>query len=96
MGQLTQVYINSSQFALATAVFTDQALTTLAADGFYSMQGIVREQVGGVLGKSFVCEACNPVCDKDEIIYILAQQGEHDYTAYVGDDIGAIRVHVKL
>ena len=95
MGQLTQVYINSSQFALATAVFTDQALTTLAADGFYSMQGIVREQVSGVLGKSFVCEACNPLCNEDEIIYILAQQGEYDYTAYVGDGIGAIRIHVN-
>ena len=95
MGQLTQVYINSSQFALATAVFTDQGLTTLAPDGFYSMQGIVREQVSGVLGKSFVCEECAPLCDEDKIIYILAQQGEYDYTAYVGDGIGAIRVHVN-
>lgn len=95
MGQLTQVYINSSQFALATAVFTDQALTTLAADGFYSMQGIVREQVNGVLGKSFVCEACAPLCNEDEIIYILAQQGEYDYSAYVGDGLGVIRIHVN-
>ena len=95
MGLLQQLYINSSSFALATAVYTDQALTTLAPDGFYSMDGIVREQVGGVLGRSELCEACAPNCDANEIIYIINDTGEYEYDVYVGDTLGAVRVHVN-
>ena len=70
MGLLQQLYINSSSFATATAVFTDEALTTLAPDGFYSLDGIVREQVSGVLQQTGVCEACTPNCG-EEIVYII-------------------------
>ncbi len=94
MGLLQQLYINSSSFATATAVFTDQALTTLAPDGFYSLDGIVREQVSGVLQQTGVCEACSPNCG-EEIVYIINTQGEYTYEAYLGDSIGAVRVHVN-
>lgn len=51
-------YLNAPSFASATAVFTDAALTTLAADGFYSDGVISREQVLGVLLPAVTCPYC--------------------------------------
>jgi glucokinase len=39
----------------ASAVYTDAALTTLAADGYYSQGGIVRQQLNGVLLNATDC-----------------------------------------
>ena len=94
MGLLQSLYINSSTFVQATAVFTDQALTTLAPDGFYSFGGYVREQVGGVLQQTALCEACNPNCG-DELVYVVNEQGEYEYEVYLGDSIGAVRIEVN-
>ena len=42
-------YIDTFNFADATAVYTDEALTTLAPDGFYQMGGeTARQQISGV------------------------------------------------
>jgi len=52
-------YINAVTFAAATAVYTDPALTTLAADGFYQapIEGVAtyRELTGGVLAAAANC-----------------------------------------
>ena len=52
-------YINAVTFAAATAVYTDPALTTLAADGFYQapIEGVAtyRELTGGVLAAPANC-----------------------------------------
>ena len=52
-------YINAVTFAAATAVYTDPALTTLAADGFYQapIEGVAtyRELTGGVLAAPVNC-----------------------------------------
>tara|TARA_R100000900_G_scaffold132509_2_gene108935 strand:+ start:5769 stop:7682 length:1914 start_codon:yes stop_codon:yes gene_type:complete len=52
-------YIDATTFANATAVYTDQALTVKAADGFYQapIEGVVtyREQSGGTLGTAANC-----------------------------------------
>lgn len=51
-------YLNAS-FSTATSVFEDINLTTLAPDGFYSLDGIVRELVDGVLLPSQPCGPCS-------------------------------------
>ena len=95
MGLLQTLYINSGSFITATAVFSDQALTTLAPDGFYSFGGYAREQVSGVLQQVTLCEACNPDCGSDLIHTISNEPGEYEYEVYLGDDIGAVRIEVN-
>ena len=48
-------YFDTGTFASATTVFTDSALTQIAADGFYSDNIISREQVNGLLGLAVTC-----------------------------------------
>ena len=48
MAQAT-FYIDTASFSTATAVFTDRALQTKAADGYYSDETIVRRQENGIL-----------------------------------------------
>lgn len=52
-------YIDTFNFADATAVYTDAALTTFAPDGFYQMGGVTaRQQVSGVLDPPQDCPSC--------------------------------------
>ena len=52
-------YIDTFNFADATAVYTDAALTTFAPDGFYQMGGeTAREQISGVLKPAEPCPSC--------------------------------------
>jgi hypothetical protein len=55
-------YFDGINFAQASALFTDAALTTLAADGFYSQNGIVRQQLNGVLLNAQPCNDCAVPC----------------------------------
>jgi hypothetical protein len=50
-------YLNAS-FENATSIFTDINMTIFAANGFYSIDGIVRELVDGVLLPIQTCNAC--------------------------------------
>ena len=60
MAQADIYYIDTFNFAKATAVYTDAALTTLAADGFYQMGGVTaRQQVNGVLDPPQDCPSCS-------------------------------------
>ena len=53
-------YIDTFNFADATAVYTDAALTTFAADGFYQMGGLTaRQQVSGILKAAESCPSCS-------------------------------------
>jgi len=53
-------YIDTFNFADATAVYTDAALTTFAPDGFYQMGGVTaRQQVSGVLDPPQDCPSCS-------------------------------------
>jgi hypothetical protein len=49
MATTNNYYINGPSLASATAVFTNSDLTIKAPDGWYSFEGIVRQQVDGVL-----------------------------------------------
>ena len=52
------VYYLNAEFGLATSIFTDDDLINVAPDGFYSLNGVVRELVSGVLLPQQVCGEC--------------------------------------
>ena len=53
-------YIDTFNFADATAVYDDAALTIFAADGFYQMGGVTaRQQISGVLKPAEDCPSCS-------------------------------------
>ena len=49
MSTSSTYYIDTNNFATATAVWTDESLTTKAPDGYYSFGGNYRQQDGGLL-----------------------------------------------
>ena len=59
MATSSTYYLNAATFALATTLYTDGALTSVAPDGYYSNSaGDVRQQVSGVLGALTACAGC--------------------------------------
>ena len=54
-------YLNAS-FATSTSIFTNSDLTVFAANGFYSLGGIVRQLVDGVLLPKQNCPTCGVPC----------------------------------
>jgi hypothetical protein len=86
-------YLNAPSLASATAVFSNSALTTLAADGFYSDGVISREQVSGVLLPQQTCPTCATPCGET----INASGGQGIYlldleTGTTVSDVGAVIV----
>jgi len=55
---ITGTYYLDAAFNLATSVWTSSDLDTFAANGFYSLGGIVRELVDGVLLPQQTCAPC--------------------------------------
>lgn len=55
---VSSTYYLDSSFPTATTIFADVNLTTFAANGFYSSEGIVRELVDGVLLPQQTCGSC--------------------------------------
>jgi hypothetical protein len=51
-------YIDATTFTAATVVCTDPELLTPAPDGYYSINGLVRQQLNGVLQFPVVCPDC--------------------------------------
>ncbi len=49
MAQLLNFWHDGNQFEFAYAMYTDEALTTPAPDGFYASGGYVRQQLHGKL-----------------------------------------------
>lgn len=62
-------YINGPTLSLATAVFTDAAMTTCAADGYYSDGSVVRYQSACSLLPEAMCPECIPLCGDNNIVY---------------------------
>ena len=56
-------YFDGLSFATAIALFTDQALTTKAADGYYALGTISRRQVNGLLQSAANCTDCGDARD---------------------------------
>jgi hypothetical protein len=86
MALLGNYFIDSPTLAGATTVFTNSAMVTPAADGWYSDGTTVREQVAGILGIIQVCPSCSFPCGTG--INAVATQGIYsvtfDATAAVG------------
>ena len=93
MATSASYYLNAPSLGSATAVFSNDTLTTLAADGFYSNGVIVREQVSGVLLPQQTCPTCATPCGET----INASGGQGIYlldldTGTTGGDVGAVIV----
>ena len=85
-------FLDASSLALATAVYTDSALSICAPDGVYSDGNITRVQSGCVLGPAKFCPSCGSDCDSE---YTFSKQVEGIFhnTIDLGNnpgDIGAI------
>lgn len=89
MASISGFYINSSSFATATSIYTDAALTTFAADGFYKDCGIVRELSSGVLGDPVLCPSCGAACDAT---YTMPSQGVYTTDVVLGGTTGVASV----
>jgi len=59
MATRSTYYFDGLSFATAIALFTDQALTIKAADGYYSLGTISRRQVNGLLQAGVNCANCS-------------------------------------
>ncbi len=55
-------YLDAPSLSTATVVYSNAALTTVAANGFYSEGSIVRQQISGVLLPQQACPACAVPC----------------------------------
>lgn len=92
---LSTYYLNGTTLENSTAIYTDAALTTCAADGFYSDgSGIVRELSGCVLGAVQTCPTCLVDCGLGPITY-SSTEGVFLVNIDLGDaptDVGAVLV----
>lgn len=96
MGLLSEIYMNGATFAEATSLFTDEALTTLAPDGFYALEGIVRQQISGILGSPQACGSCLLVCGGEPVTVLDGGPGIWYTTFTASDDVGAMIAEVQV
>lgn len=90
MATSSSYYLNAPSLGSATAVFTDEALTTCAPDGFYSNGSIVREQVECNLLPQQTCPSCATPCGTS--ISASGEQGVYLLDLGTGTDVGAVIV----
>ena len=57
---LVNKYIDSDSFLTAISVYSDEALLSLAPDGYYQINGNYRRQLNGLLGPLVLCQTCQP------------------------------------
>mgnify|MGYP003673152429 FL=1 len=95
-------YFDGPSFADATSAFTDASLLTFAADGFYSIGSIYREQTAGLLGPVTSCPSCVSSCAGGASGFIFTPQyvssettGLYKFFVDPGTDTGAVRVRVN-
>lgn len=88
MATSSTYYLNAPSLGSATAVFSNAALTTLAADGFYSDGVISREQVSGVLLPQQTCPSCATPCG--ETINASGGQGIYLLNLETGSTVGDV------
>ena len=77
-GATATFYMDTDSFETATALWTDATLHTKAADQFYQLGNLVRQQDGGLLSASTTCEACGtaiPLCSSTTSVVDLCCTG---------------------
>jgi len=87
-------YLDGPTLETATAVFTDITLFTKAADGWYSIGGIVREQVGGVLQATVICNSCQLACG--DTLVMDTDRGYYTIQVDLGAATGAIEIELDV
>jgi hypothetical protein len=87
-------YINAPILQEATAVYTSAALTTKAADGWYSYEGVYRKQTSGVLETSILCSACNLSCGTT--LLMSTGRGYYTINADLGASTGAVVIDIDF
>jgi hypothetical protein len=80
-------YLDAPSLSLATAVYTDAALSTCASDGVYSDGIITRVQSGCILGPAKVCPSCGAECDGN-FTELETDEGIFLVTVDLGNDPG--------
>jgi surface protein len=68
-------FLNAPSFLNATAVFTDASMATCAPDGFYSAEGVIREQVSCVLLPPVNCPDCEFISVWDTTLVSTGSSG---------------------
>lgn len=87
----TTFYYDSANFADATNIWDDAALTIPSANGWYQVGGVYREKIAGVLGPVQACPECGPsFIDCDGPVYANAAQGVYSVNYNVGGTVGAV------
>ncbi len=98
MGVLGTYCFDGLNFSQASSLYTDSALTVLAADGFYSQGGVVRHQLNGVLLIAQACKTCVPPAEPCGVGVTIpsGQQGYYNVDFDAGEtvsDTGAIIIY---
>jgi hypothetical protein len=83
-------YLDAPSLSTASVVYSNAALTTVAANGFYSDGSIVREQLSGVLLPQQTCPACAVPCGST--INANGTQGVYYLNTNLGSSTGAVIV----
>lgn len=89
-------YFDGVNFSSATALYTDAALTSLAPDGFYSQNGIIRQQSNGILLNAQPCAACQTPCGSGVSASISNQPGYFNADIDVASDLGAVVMYFYM
>ena len=90
MATLGTFCFDGENFSQASALYTDNTLTTFAADGFYAQGLIVRQQLSGVLLNAQNCGACLVACGSGISASISNQNGVFDANIDLANDLGAV------
>jgi hypothetical protein len=80
-------YLDAPSLALATAVYTNSALTVCAPNGVYSDGNITRVQTGCVLGPAKFCPSCGEECGTS-LSELKVTNGIYSSTVDLGNDPG--------
>ena len=92
MGAFGNYFLDGPNLASAIAVYTDSTLSTAAPDGFYSQNGIVRQQLNGILVTSVPCPSCEEACDT-QIVSAATRGGAYFTSTFaLGESTGVVRI----
>lgn len=91
MATLGTYFLDGTTLETSTIVFTDAALTIVAADGWYSNGTNYRQQINGALGPVVACPSCVTPCGS--ALTFSGNDGLYEITYGVGTDLGAIIVY---
>jgi len=94
MATLGNYYYDGTSFALATGLFTNSSLTTVAPDGWYSQGGIYRKMTTGVLGATNTCTSCITSCGSTPVSQTIF--AKNLLTVDVGASVGAVIVEFTV